>query len=336
MPTIFPKLLKRPAIPRLPAFFLPILLLVVLLSRSNLKTLPLPHPPSSTSKSHLRTPHAELSNHPFTKALNWTQAWQKPDRTFRVFRAHTPKASYLYCSVGKAGCTFHMGLLHRIYGTVLYEHRPTIHDGPTNRKWHLSRLSPTLLSQLLLDPTYHRYVIVRNPIARTLSAYRNKVEDPQKDPALKTVSTFHSWVFEQFPVEGQNRTVDELARMNIHWAPQYIHCGMHEMQVFTVFKFEEPLSFINYLESFVPAEYLDHGWGDDRNLSFRQFQLGPRERTGHVQDNFYNYYDRLDVFDRVREQFQEDIDMFGYGDEVKKMRRVLVQKLHTNNQTALS
>lgn len=102
---------------------------------------------------------------------------------------------------------------------------------------------------------------------------------------------------------------------------------MNIINFFHVFKFEQPLKIVHFLYTFVPRNVLDSGWGAPKNLSFRDFQLGPRLRSGHVDDVFFQYFNRLDVFDRVLNTFQRDVDMFEYGGDVERLRRQLIERL---------
>lgn len=249
--------------------------------------------------------------------------WLSIDKTARAYIVRHARTRYAYCSIGKSGCTFHIGLIHRLFGSHTYEDKHSVHDGPTNRKHLAQRMDRDELKDVLMDVNFPKYVVVRNPVSRLLSAYRNKVEAPSKERKRIGVAAFHTWVKEEFP-NGFAFNETSLAGMNVHWMPQYAHCGMQHANFFRVFKFERPGGYIDFMYRFVPRDLLDSGWGGARNVSFREFSYGPRERSGMVEDNFVRYYGRLDVFERVVSVYARDIDMFGYQSEIDDMRRRIV------------
>lgn len=87
-----------------------------------------------------------------------------------------------------------------------------------------------------------------------------------------------------------------------------------------MFKFEHPEQFVSYLESFVPSKYLDNGWGMALDRSFRDYVLGPRQRTHNTDQVFASYVGSMEVFDFIVDALKFEIDFFGYAEDVRLLR----------------
>lgn len=270
--------------------------------------------------------HRTEEEQEFLSNPQWLDQWHSSNRRSRAFFVDLPETKYAYCSIGKTGCTIHIGIIRRLHGEKHYEYLPAVHNNSANAPFLSYNRKDEEIKSKLLDDNFPKYTVVRNPMTRTLSAYRNKVESVQKNKKLRTPEEFHKWVFENFKDFNDDLPYNVLARWNIHWMPQYIQCGMNQARFFKIFKFEEPAGYIRYMKKIVPHDILDHGWGDERNLSLYDYHFVPRNRTGNVEDNFHKYYSRVDVFDRVAEIFKKDIKMFDYQDDVAEMRRKIIAR----------
>lgn len=242
--------------------------------------------------------------------------WTTNDQV--VFASEAQNVTYLYCGIPKNGCTYHLGLIYRIAGDPEYnEGGASVHSPLKKILYRLSQKEPERIKHLLTDPSVPKYMVVRNPIIRTLSAYLDKVE-PRLAEENQTAESFRDWVYREFKPPGEITDVP----VNPHWRPQTQFCGFNVRDVytyFTMFRTEQPEEFVDFVYNIVPSQYLGDGWGS-RNLSFHESVLGPRERTGNTEAHVANYFSDIDMFDYLANSLSEDIVRLNYSADVKQLR----------------
>lgn len=244
-----------------------------------------------------------------------------------IYRSTNPSLPYVYCAIPKNGCTYHLGLLSRINGLADYEQGPVVHDKEMKEGISLSALDNDQIASLLVNKTVPKYLVVRNPMHRILSAYLDKVL-PYIPEEKRTIDYFHNWIYAQFP---KDQPVDRRwDGVNPHWTPQMEFCGFRDRDTwehFEFFRVEEPEEYVNYLYKVIPSQYLKDGWSHEDNLSFRDHVLGPRKRTGNTNERFLRFFEKVEVFDHLAGKLVMDIDKLGYRNEVNALRSELVESL---------
>lgn len=255
------------------------------------------------------------------------------DLEYRLFRSviyavERPDVSYMVCAIPKNGCTYHLAMINRIYGEENYESTGVVHDKDRKNKYYkLSSRGNEKLARMLANTTIPKYLVVRNPLQRTMSAYLNKVEAflPYEK---RTVENFHEWVYKEFP---KNMPIDRSwYGMNPHWIPQMEFCGFKVRDVhsyFKVFRVEEPQDYVEFMYKIIPEKYLQDGWAKEANISFREHVLGPRTRTEGTSEKFLKYFNNLEVFDHLARVLSLDIESFGYHDDVKRLRESVKERM---------
>lgn len=239
-----------------------------------------------------------------------------------IFFANGSDSRYVYCSIPKNGCTYHLGVMVRVMGSDSWQKPRDVHPPEARAK---ILLREDAFANVMLDEGIPKYVVVRNPMTRTLSGYLNKVQYflPER---LHTVEHFTDWVYEQFPKnvkEGHDWT-----GINPHWTPQVNFCGFQYKDLwsyFTVFRVEDPKSYVDYIYKIVDKKHLVGGWGSEGDKSFSDHVLGPRERSENTTAKFYKYFEDVSVFDHVAQALKEDINRLGYKNEIAEMRRRIVE-----------
>lgn len=236
------------------------------------------------------------------------------ERTF-IHYARTPETTYMYCSIPKNGCSYHIDMLHRVRGDYFPGRLKHLVVNKRKIMFTNEQKAATLLS----DSRVPKYMVIRNPMTRTLSGYLCKVESllPEIE---KTPARFRRWAQDEFA----NLTSWE--KVNSHWRAQTEFCGygMRDIQKrFHVFRVEEPEGYVDFLYKIIPSQILEKGWGDN-STNFRDFVLSPHKRTGNTEAKFYEYVGNLKTFDLLERTFRKDIDTLGYREQVTEMRRVLV------------
>lgn len=221
-----------------------------------------------------------------------------------------PFAKYAYCMVSDNDVAEHRQIIQRLHGD---------HGDLDNRK--AANLDDRYVARVIRDDDFPKYIVVRNPLSRTLAGFKAVEDRMQRIPESQKVEAFHKWVLRLFP-PGRSFTAEELDRLDGHWIPQHIHCGMHKARVFKVFQYEQPDAFVSFLEDRVPGSVLQ-GWGSYQNMSFADVE---RRRYREVEE-FVRYYNDTNVFDRVREFCRRDIEIFGYADQVEEMRQRVLDNI---------
>lgn len=244
-----------------------------------------------------------------------------------IYVAEKPPINYMVCAIPKNGCTYHLAMINRIHGEAAYETTRVVHDVNRKNVYRLAARDTATIAAMLANSSIPKYIVVRNPLQRTMSAYLNKVEFflPEEQ---RTVENFHKWIYKEFP---KDLPVDRSwFGVNPHWMPQLEFCGFRVRDVhtyFKVFKVEDPKEYVDFMYNIIPDEYLRDGWAKDENLSFRAYVLGPRKRTEGTTDKFQKYWNNLEVFDHMTRVLSMDIEMLGYVEEVERMRETVKQNL---------
>lgn len=247
-----------------------------------------------------------------------------------MYAIRTPTARYACCIPPKNGCTYHFGLLYRISGIEDYESAPVVHNRESKTDFNMERFSPAEIRDWLEDDSIPKYVIVRNPMMRTLSAYLDKVE-PNLPPSERTVDHFENWIMQEFP-KGMT-TSGERLKTNPHWRPQTEFCGIKSNlhRNFRVFHFEEPHDYVEYIYKIVPRQFLDDGWRGNDNVSLKEFMLGPKKRSGGTSSKFPKYFRSLRIFDHLARELRGDVDAFGYEKDVSSLRKQVIYSNRLGN-----
>lgn len=244
-------------------------------------------------------------------------------------------SSYMVCAIPKNGCSYHLALMNRIAGVKNYESMYEIHDKERKGVIKLISRSTEEIVSLLRNENLPKYLVVRNPLRRTLSAYLDKVYNHLPDEKRKP-EHFHAWVYEEFP---KVRMATEWVGINPHWRSQLQFCGFRVKDVHTYFKrfrVEQPEDYVDFLYRFIPSNFLKDGWRKEENLSFREHILGPRKRTTNTGNKFAQFFSRIEVFDHLALVLKEDIVTLGYSEEVKDMREELVKVLSKDSSSSLA
>lgn len=207
----------------------------------------------------------------------------------------------------------------------MYESAVTIHNKETKYNHSIVRLSSEAIATYLKNENFPKYLVIRNPIARILSAYLDKVQ-PWLSVENRTVQHFETWIYQEFDPElPQDR---DWSKTNPHWRPQVEFCGFKIRDVwsyFNVFRVEKPEEYVDFLYDIVPKKFLVDGWGKPSNFSFRDHVLGPRKRTGHTNEKVLKYFRSIAVFDHLAKKLEEDISTLGYNSEVAQLREDILE-----------
>lgn len=68
--------------------------------------------------------------------------------------------------------------------------------------------------------------------------------------------------------------------MDPHWRKQTLLCGLRFRNVgprLTVLRMEDKVGYLEYLAKVVPRQTWEDGWGEGKNMSFRQHVLSSYE-----------------------------------------------------------
>jgi len=147
-----------------------------------------------------------------------------------------------------------------------------------------------------------RYVFscVRNPFARALSAYLDKVEhrDHRMFPELRSLDAVS---FESFL---RALAQSPAAQLNVHFRPQHINLGFPKLTYDAVFFLEHPAAMSTFLAQVVSG--------------FELQRFAPHARG--AADKIAAHYDAT-TEQLVREVYAGDFEAFGYSPRVEDARR---------------
>lgn len=247
-----------------------------------------------------------------------------------VFAIKTDDVKYVVCPLPKVGSSYHIGLMLRAIGVNDYENFSVIHDLDRKASLDVTRLGHGGIMEWYRDINVPKYVVVRNPMVRVLSAYLDKIERHLPE-GEKNVASFEKWLAKEFSpgLWANGRILDEAQRIDPHWRPQSYFCGFRTRSLaspFKRFKFEDPAPIVEYLYKLIPSRLLADGWGRGKDISMRDYMLAPKTRTSGTEDKMSTYFANITIFDQIVNELRFDIDLFGYTKDVDELREEIKLK----------
>lgn len=218
----------------------------------------------------------------------------------------SPRHSCVFVEVPKAGCSVVKRVLQyaEVDGHGI-DPEASVHDRS------ISPLAAPLTggfdpNTIYGDPTpYFRFSFVRNPYARALSCYLEKIAGHQwlRDMRLPRLG-FAADEDVSFVAFLTRVAEQEPAEMDIHWAPQHFLLSLHKVQYDFLGRFE---CFHADLERLITNLALDV----PHDLIHR--------RTSHATDaqqRLHDYYD-VEALRLVRRIYRDDFECLGYGRDLR-------------------
>ena len=236
----------------------------------------------------------------------------------------------LYCAIPKAGCTQIRALLLRLRGAA----KTSLAANPWGSSGVHRQPLPRDDGRLLLRPNdddYFRFTLVRNPLARLLSAFLMQRGELRRRAKLPTFSSFVGAlsagdVVALSSCDGwlQRRRQIGAARLPYrtfqHWQPQVCSCGLGAGATWDVAQLEDPAAVRRVIAKLrrrgPPAAF--EGWGPARNASLEAALLEPTLHSGHsrrsAQRLLLHFTPALAA--RAAELYAADVSRFGYARDV--------------------
>eukprot|EP00055_Hartaetosiga_balthica_P008895 m.34291 g.34291 ORF g.34291 m.34291 type:complete len:316 (+) comp6517_c0_seq1:54-1001(+) len=235
--------------------------------------------------------------------------------TFRFSPIVDEEHKIVLCTIPKASCTAWRVLLRRLRGLEDWEtmNGRIVHQygGKTSGLTYLSDYSEEEAERIMNDPTYFKGSIVRNPITRILSAWKDKFEPGRVD----------RWGDISWPNFAMD--TDGTCNNNEHWAPQSCFCGMRRWKYDMIVHMEDGMP--DLLEEMVKRGHLDKefaysGWGKSGDEAFLDVnRVGHKTDTSSTFTEYYGFHVQPGVFSHVLQAMAEDIVRFDYKDDIKEM-----------------
>lgn len=183
-----------------------------------------------------------------------------------------------------------------------------------NFKWYSHDISK------LLNQGYELISIVRNPYARLVSGYTNKVLSLlyKHEPSVKIIQHFKGGEnrisFEEFVsyITKQNPTT-----LDDHWKPQYIHIGENFLQSTKIFKLEEN-EIKEYLKNKTDVVYGQYKSVDLKKPTYSDTYFGDKnfgDLKGLLEEGVMPKWEQFyndDLKKKVYNYYSKDFKVFGY------------------------
>lgn len=248
-----------------------------------------------------------------------------------MFVSTVEGARFVTCVPPKNGNSYHKGVIFRLLGDPKYYDFRTVHfKEEVLENMRVENFTSDEIASFFTDPAWPKYAVVRNPLLRTLSGYINSVEHNLHSigTTRSREESFQLWVRASFVSTYKPRITG--GHRNQHVRSQFRFCGFNYDDMYkrwTIFKFEEPKGYVDYIYNTIPHVHLDDGWGDNMNNSFREFVLGPRSRTHDTSGKFASFIGSLELFDQLADALREETEFFGYKKAVADLRIDVENKL---------
>ena len=216
----------------------------------------------------------------------------------------------MYCSIPKTNCRTLKKLIRKREGFSDWDDSSKIHSN--NGLSFLSRdRSLNYSINLLKDKNIFKFIVVRNPFARLISAYENKINSPTLDHRL----TFRRKLVQECPgILGDYKedsesfisfskfvrcitSVDDPKENEDHWRSQTSLCGLDYIE------YNQVLAVESFSEDILQLLY-KLGWRKERKL----FQLW---RKPVLRKRIAEYYKSEDIR-LVLDHYKDDFRILGY------------------------
>lgn len=256
-------------------------------------------------------------------------------------RIPEPNLTYVFCIPPRCSSALHRAIALRVMELGNWDQQPI-----KNKNWSSLMFKANEFAPLLLNDSIPRFIVVRNPMARAVSAFiRTFQYDSDDEP--KMVMYFEQWVIRTMRWTSSERIQIEPISWKqykypkSHLIPQTMFCGFSVRDVwkyFTIFKLEDKKPMADFMYNFMPKRYL-YGWGAsnaslysllmaDIHVNTTQNKIGDllsylafhRKRSDSKLESFYR---NRDIFDRVATAYTQDIYLLNYVDDVHSLRKSL-------------
>lgn len=222
----------------------------------------------------------------------------------------------VFCPIPKAANSNWKYLIRKWEGLKDYADLPSAHHQLTSGLRYLSDYSVPEAQQILVDPSYFRFVFVRDPYLRLLSCYMDKFRNEDPEYVQKEYRAFLAQLFgwpyarsvdiEQDPRPSFQAFVDALKKhspeqMNAHWMPQTTYCGFGIV----------PYDFVGRMENLrKDAQHVFDSLGKPREYFPTQQDIGfpPSGASKKVANRLYTG----DLMSKVRAIYDQDFRLLGY------------------------
>ncbi|CAD7697755.1 unnamed protein product [Ostreobium quekettii] len=222
-----------------------------------------------------------------------------------------PNHQLMVCLIPKCGSTVMKMMLKRMMGIQSWANRTQ-----SVRLEGLVHLKAPNISAVFDSMDWLKISIVRDPVARTLSAYLQKIVD------LRLFSYIH---WKQDRVPEFHEYVDTLYKHpymvhdNKHFTQQYKSCGMTHSRFNFIAHMETMRRDIKELLSRLGLwqEFGASGWGESGTESFLEAyepsENHPERLASSAGDEDVAAYYTHDLLDKVYSIYEEDFKLFGYS-----------------------
>ena len=252
---------------------------------------------------------------------------------------HSPPL--VHCSIPRIGCSRWKRLLRKMEGYRDYLSLPP-HTRYRNGLKHSVDLLPSTMEKVLNSPDYFRFVLVRDPFSRLLSAWlakRNRtfaVPIPNRFSKFvqNVTHTLLSYNTHTITTITTNHNINNKPRLNQHFKPVSHFCGLASI----------PFDFVGRLETLdewgpllirrIGAERdATSGWGPNGTFLASSMLLGSLAMNASSPALLRQYY-TPDLVDLVAAAYAEDITLFNYTQFRDQLRRDTAQhhQLHSTHQ----
>lgn len=261
----------------------------------------------------------------FRTISNNTELTLFPEYTYLI----NHKYRFIYCPIYKVACSSFKKLILQINEPEKFQEIMSELSGfqfhiYIDRAYSLFRYTAEEVSQIWQNEQYFKFVFVRNPWNRLVSAYLNKFMQTSPKPfTLEVIQSVYerqnlapdyerSITFKQFI---HYLVVTEDKTLNGHWKPQYLFLGNNKFDF--IGKFENLTQDFQYIKQKLNLE-LDLEWANKTK----------KTENVNVLENYADYYpDSLrqlkqmpnyksfytpDLVELVRERYRNDVEMFDY------------------------
>lgn len=218
------------------------------------------------------------------------------------------RSQLLYCPIPKAANTNWKYLIRKWEGLDDYAFVHASHHAATSGLRYLSDYSSHEARELL--PTLYKFVFVRDPYIRVLSAYMDKLRN-NKDEYRTFLAAALGWRRAREMDDSDARPsfttfVNALAQtptssMNAHWRPQSELCGIGEL----------PYDFVGRMESLtadVQKVFAKLNRTNEHFPTHQDIGFPPSGASRELADEVYT----LDLMMKVRVIFEKDFELLGY------------------------
>lgn len=290
---------------------------------------------SNSSLARRRPWQLPLSSDPYTA---WQQGRQGRHRVHLsgmdgVYESAVLFGKAVMCVTPKCGSTQWLRLALRVSGSSSKWRSPFVRDRHSNGLSYMAHLSTSEAERVWNSPEIFKFLVVRSPVVRALSAYLSSKRHAKGQGLFATFENFVAWLSTVSLKSADSHIQPQTVRCDLLHGARFDFIGRSEARAEWAPQLFELLGIGKDMTEFGDGDFLSPTYSSQQRSEAKfdssAFNLSdgihrasnPLFSGEHTQaDGQLCEYYTPELLDRVFELYKDDVELLGYQDEAFRIR----------------